>query len=207
MILMARGPKYNLPYRRRREQLTDYRKRAAYVLAQRPRMVVRTSNKHTTVQFIEAKLEGDLVLASAKSSELAKEYGWGFSTGNLPASYLTGLLAGKRAVEQGLQNAILDIGLRGASKGARVFGALKGALDAGVEIPHGEEVLPEESRLRGEHVSAYGKMLSEKERTGFQFSQYFSKKSGPEAIPLEFEKVKKKIVTLEKQARKMEKKK
>jgi large subunit ribosomal protein L18 len=170
-------------------------------------MVVRTSNQHTTVQFVEAKLEGDLVLASAKSSELTKEYGWGFSTGNLPASYLTGLLAGKRALDQGLQKAILDIGLKGSSKGARVFGALKGALDAGVEIPHGKEVLPEETRLRGEHISAYSKTLSEKEHTGFQFAQYSSKKSGPEVIPMEFEKIKERIATSEKQGQKTEKKK
>jgi len=204
---MTGGPRYNLPYRRRRKQLTNYKKRKAYILSQKVRMVVRTSNKHTTVQFIEAKPQGDVVLTGAKSSELAKLWKWSMGTGNMPASYLTGLLAGKRALGTGLRNANLDIGLRRASKGSRVFAALKGALDAGVEVPHEAEILPQESRIRGEHISTYGAALaSQKERVGFQFSRYLEKKGGPDTFLSEFDKIKQRIVSEEKESLKVEKK-
>ncbi len=204
---MAKGPRYNLPYRRRRKQLTNYKKRKAYVLSGKVRMVVRTSNKHTTVQFIEARPQGDVVLTGAKSSELMKQWKWNLGTGNMPASYLTGLLAGKRALGTGLQSAILDIGLRRASKGSKIFAALKGALDAGVDIPHGVEILPQESRIRGEHISTYGVALaSQKERVGFQFSRYLDKKGGPEIILSEFDKIKQRIIGEEKESLKVEKK-
>lgn len=191
---MAKGPRYNLPYRRRRKQLTDYRKRRAYILSDKPRMVVRTSSKHTTVQFVEAKPHGDVTLASAKSDELTKRYGWRLGTGNIPASYLTGLLAGRKALAQGLDSAILDIGTRGSSKGARVFSALRGALDAGVSIPHDKQILPEDSRIRGEHISAYQREVSsERERTGYQFSSYLKGKTEPEAIRTDFDKTRARI--------------
>jgi large subunit ribosomal protein L18 len=34
-----------------------------------------------------------------------------------------------------------------------VFAALKGVLDAGVEIRHGDDVVPDEDRLAGKHMS------------------------------------------------------
>jgi len=33
-----------------------------------------------------------------------------------------------------------------------VFAALKGMVDAGLEIPHGDSVLPEEDRINGAHI-------------------------------------------------------
>jgi large subunit ribosomal protein L18 len=157
-------------------------------------MVVRTSNKHTTVQFVEAKPHGDVTLASAKSDELTRRYGWRLGTGNIPASYLTGLLAGRKALTQGLDSAILDIGPRGSSKGARIFSALKGALDAGVNIPHDKQILPEDSRIRGEHISTYHRGISsESERTGYQFSSYLKGKTEPERIQTDFDKTKARI--------------
>jgi large subunit ribosomal protein L18 len=106
-----------------------------------------------------------------------------------------------------LQSAILDIGLRRASKGSKIFAALKGALDAGVDIPHGVEILPQESRIRGEHISTYGVALaSQKERVGFQFSRYLDKKGGPEIILSEFDKIKQRIIGEEKESLKVEKK-
>ena len=41
--------------------------------------------------------------------------------------------------------------------GARVFAALKGAVEAGLEIPHGEEILPSDERAKGAHIAAYNK--------------------------------------------------
>jgi len=78
---------------------------------------------------IEAKPDGDRVLASAHSSEL-KEFGWKGSCGNIPAAYLTGLLAGRRAKAGGISEAILDIGLYARGPGSRIFAAAKGALNA-----------------------------------------------------------------------------
>ena len=48
---------------------------------------------------------------------------------------------------------MLDIGLAASSNGNRVYAALKGMVDAGLEIPHGESVLPSEDRLMGRHIN------------------------------------------------------
>lgn len=199
---MVQNALYSMPHRRRREHRTDYKKRSALIMSDAPRMVVRLSNKHALVQFVQAKPQGDQVLAAAKSTELGK-FAWRYGGGNLPAAYLTGMLAGLRAIKKGLRKAVLDIGLRRVSKGARVFGALKGAVDAGVEVPHDEEILPSDTRIRGEHIAAYAEQLStdpEKYRT--QFSWYLSKKLKPEEIPSAFEKVREKIAGSEKSAKK-----
>ncbi len=148
---MAHGPRYKVAFRRRREGRTDYRQRARLLRAGVPRAVVRTSLRNTSVQFIEYDAKGDKVVAAAHSNELA-ESGWDKSTGNLPAAYLTGYLAGMRAKKKGVEEAVLDIGLKEPVKGAACFAVLKGILDAGVEVPHGEEVLPSEDRLKGKHI-------------------------------------------------------
>lgn len=69
---MATGPRYFVQFRRRREGKTDYYKRLKLIVSDKPRMVVRKSNKHITCQLVEAKLEGDNTLVAAHSSELAK---------------------------------------------------------------------------------------------------------------------------------------
>lgn len=148
---MATGPRYRVPFRRRREGRTDYRHRAALIKSGVPRAVVRKSNRHTRVQFIDFTDKGDVVLASAVSTELAG-LGWTCSGKSTPGAYLTGLLAGRRAVEKGIGEAVLDIGLREPTKGAVVFAALKGIIDAGVQVPHGEDMLPSEDRLVGKHM-------------------------------------------------------
>lgn len=148
---MATGPRYRVPFRRRREGRTDYRHRAALIKSGVPRAVVRRSNQHVRVQFINFTDKGDVVVASAVSTELEK-LGWTGSGKSTPGAYLTGLLAGKRAAEKGVGKAVLDIGLREPTKGAVVFAALKGIIDAGIEIPHGKDVLPSEERLSGKHM-------------------------------------------------------
>ncbi|MEM3054745.1 MAG: 50S ribosomal protein L18, partial [Candidatus Bathyarchaeia archaeon] len=153
---MAKNSRYCVPYRRRREGKTDYRKRKALVISGKPRLVVRGTLKNIAIQIVAAKPYGDEVLVSAHSREL-KNYGWKAPRGNLPAAYLTGLLCGFKAKAKGIKEAILDIGLRTPSKGARVFAALKGVLDSGLEVSHGEEKLPDEKRIRGEHIAQYAK--------------------------------------------------
>jgi len=150
---MARGAAYRVPMRRRREGRTDYRRRLHILRANSARVVVRTSLRNLTIQFAEFADTGDRVRASAVSVELG-EFGWTAPTGNLPAAYLTGLLAGKRAAAAGVQNAVLDLGRSVPAPGGRVFAALKGVLDGGVKVPHSAEVLPKDFRLTGQHINA-----------------------------------------------------
>lgn len=148
---MAHGPVYRLPFRRRREGRTDYRTRLALLKSRKPRVVVRRTSRNVTVQFAEFHPDGDRILAQATAQELAG-LGWGGSPTSTPAAYLTGLLAGMRAKEAGVEEGVLDIGRRRPTRGGRVFGALKGVLDAGVDVPHGDDVLPADERLAGAHL-------------------------------------------------------
>ncbi len=184
---MARGPRYKVPYRRRREGKTNYRKRLKLLLSRKPRLVVRITNRYVIAQIIEYHPEGDRVLVHVDSKELEK-YGWKGDANNTPAAYLTGLLVGKKALEKGIKEAILDIGLRSPTKGARVFAVLKGAVDAGMEIPHDPEIFPDESRIKGEHIAQYYKMKPE------MFSEYEKRGLSPADLPQHFEEVKSKIM-------------
>jgi large subunit ribosomal protein L18 len=147
----TQGPHYRVPFRRRREGRTDYRHRAHTLRAGVPRAVVRKTLNQTLVQLVVADATGDRVIASARSFDL-REFGWSAGAGNVPAAYLTGLLAGRRAKTNGITDAVLDIGLHKPSKGGRVFAALQGLLDAGLTIPHGEDIAPSAERIRGDHI-------------------------------------------------------
>jgi large subunit ribosomal protein L18 len=148
---MKQGPHFRVPFRRRREGQTDYRVRSRLLRSGKTRVVVRKTLNQTIVQFISVDPGGDKVLAAAQSLEL-KEHGWSAGTGNLPAAYLTGFLAGRRASAKGLKEAVLDIGVQRPSKGGRLFAALQGLLDAGVAVPHSPDVLPTKERVRGAHI-------------------------------------------------------
>lgn len=149
---MAKGPTYRVHFRRRREGKTDYRKRLKLLLSSRPRLVVRLTNKNVIVQVINYDPKGDRVVSSAISQEL-KKLGWKRGTKNLPASYLTGYLAARRALAKGVKSAVLDIGLCRPTAGARVFSALKGAVDAGMDVPHSDARVPSNDRIRGKHIT------------------------------------------------------
>lgn len=192
---MARGSSYRVPLRRRREGKTDYQARKALVLSGKPRLVARCALKNATAQIVVAKPYGDEVLASAHSRELKKKYGWKAPTGNVPAAYLTGLLCGLKAKAKGVEEAILDIGLIAPTRGARIFAALNGVLDAGVEVPHNEEKIIKE-RAEGTHIAKYGKSLaSDSEIYSAKFSKYLEQKVTPEKLPEHFAKVKADIVS------------
>ncbi len=193
---MATGPRYRVPFRRRREGKTNYRSRRALVLSRVPRLVVRLTLKHAIVQVIEAESIGDKVLVSAHSNELAKAYGWLSNRGNIPSAYLTGLLCGFKAMANGVDKAFLDIGLHIPSKGTRIFAALKGAVDAGVEVPHSEDILPDEGRISGKHIADYASQLSSDPEVYKQkFSKYLSEGSRPEQLSEHFSAVKAKITS------------
>jgi len=145
---MGETSNYEKPLNRRKDQKTDYEQRLQLIKSDKPRAVVRTSNNHTRVHISEYNPEGDENSAQTISKDL-EDYGWEHHTGNLPAAYLTGFLAGMRA---DTDEAVLDIGLRKDAREGRIFAAVQGMRDAGVEVPVGEEALPEESRMRGEHI-------------------------------------------------------
>lgn len=153
---MAKGPTYVVHYRRKRKKKTDYKKRLGLLKSGLPRLVVRKSNKHVIVQLVKYESEGDKVTASAHSKDL-KKFGWKYSTSNLPAAYLTGLLCGKRALNK-TKDAILDLGKQSLTKGSGIYAALKGAIDAGMNIPADESVFPPEARVSGEHIAAHKKI-------------------------------------------------
>jgi large subunit ribosomal protein L18 len=142
-------------------------------------------------QIIVATPEGDRTLLAATSKEL-KEYGWEAPCGNLPAAYLTGFLLGGKAKTRQIENSILDMGLKGATRGARTFAVLKGVLDAEVEVPHGEAVLPDDARIRGSHIAAYAETLAQAEVGAYEqrFATYLAVGVRPEKLPEHFQQVK-----------------
>lgn len=185
------------------------------------RLVVRFSNKNITVQVVYARLQGDFVLVSANSRELPR-YGIEHGLTNWTAAYATGLLAARRALTKlGLADkyegvaepdgtislteavegaprpfkAYLDVGLKRTSTGSRVFGALKGASDGGIFIPHSEKRFPgydtESKQLDAEvlkkyifggHVAEYMESLEEEDDERFkkQFASYLADGVGSE---------------------------
>jgi large subunit ribosomal protein L18 len=193
---MAKGPSHSVPFRRRREGKTDYKSRQALVLSEFPRLVVRGTSRHIIAQMIEADVIGDKVVVSVNSRELQEKYGWQGACGNIPAAYLAGLLCGYRAVISGIKEAVLDIGLQTPSPGARVFAALKGVIDTGIAVSHDEGILPDKSRISGQHIVDYANQLSANpdvyQKT---FSKYLSRELRPEQLSEHFSSIKEKIVS------------
>jgi|TARA_B100000315_G_scaffold213851_1_gene212011 large subunit ribosomal protein L18 len=139
-------------FRRRREGATDYRKRLALLKSGLPRAVVRVTNRQVLIQLTRFTMEGDQVVAAVSSQQLAG-LGWKGSGTSVPAAYLTGLLAARKAQAAGEAHAVLDIGRVTPTPGGRVFAVLKGLVDGGMEVPHSDSLYPGEERIRGEHIS------------------------------------------------------
>jgi large subunit ribosomal protein L18 len=158
-------------------------------------LVVRKTNTNMIVQLVNADIVGDRTVASAISDEL-ETFGWSASKGNLPAAYLTGLLAGRRGKERGVETAVLDLGLNPPIKGSRVYAALKGAIDAGIEVAHDPEILPDDSRLKGDHIVAAYKHFKADRGTANMFTQLTQKKVDVQTIPKQFETVKKRVLDI-----------
>ncbi len=189
------GPRWRVQFRRKREGRTDYRYRLRLLRSGKPRLVARISLKHATAQVVRATPQGDLTLASAHSKELEK-LGWKGCTSNIPAAYLVGMLCGHRALKVGVRECVLDIGMYDPTPQAKVFAVAKGALDAGLQIPHGEGVLPSDERIRGEHVAEYAAKLKEKGEKIYRsrFSAYLKRGLPPEQLPAHFNEIKQTIL-------------
>lgn len=153
-------PLLRRPPRRALNGHTNYRKRLRLVKSGKPRLVVRKSNKYVAVQLVESRRGGDYTALTVTTKTL-KKYGWQGGGKNIPASYLAGLLAGKIALSKGYREAIADFGMQTPHPRSRVFAAIKGAIDAGLNIKVSEEMLPPEERLEGAHITDYYKSIKE----------------------------------------------
>ncbi|XP_044729830.1 60S ribosomal protein L5 [Chrysoperla carnea] len=180
------------------------------------RLVVRLSNKDITCQVAYSRIEGDKILCAAYSHELPR-YGIQVGLTNYAAAYCTGLLLARRLLKKlGLDKlytgttdvtgdeyivepvengpaafrCYLDVGLSRTTTGARIFGAMKGAVDGGLNIPHSTKRFPgydaesksfnaevHRKHIFGVHVAEYMKELEENDPEAFkkQFSQYIKK--------------------------------
>lgn len=188
---MAHGSRYKVAFKRRREGKTDYGARLKLIGLDKHRLVVRITGNHTIAQIIDVELSGDDTLVSAHSQEL-KNMGWLGSGKNTSAAYLTGYLCGKKALKEGIEGAVLDMGLQSSTKGSKVYAVLKGAIDAGLEVPHKDVILPEEDRITGEHIVQYAQTLNKAEIEK-KFSQYLEKGLSPQDLPDHFQSIKEKI--------------
>jgi large subunit ribosomal protein L18 len=191
---MANGPKYRVPFRRRREGKTNYHLRLKLIKSNQLRLVIRQSTKNCIVSFNEAKIEGDRTLVFASSAQLAKKFDWKYNSGNLSSAYLTGYLAGLEAKKANIEKAILDIGVPIHKQ--RIWASLKGVIDAGIEIPHGD-IFDEqlEKRITGQHIKEYAEYLKNESQELYkkEFSAYIKNKVDPTKIVESFEKTKKEI--------------
>jgi len=198
------------------------------------RFIVRFSNKDVTCQIASAKIEGDVIIAAAYSHEL-KKYGMPLGLTNYAAAYATGLLLARRLLTKlnladkykGNTNvdgndynveeledgphpfrAYLDVGLHRTTTGAKIFAALKGATDGGLEIPHSvtrfvgyskeEKTLKADvlrSHIFGGHVAEYMKSLKEENPPKFQrqFGQYIKQGLSPDTMEAKWTAVHKAI--------------
>jgi large subunit ribosomal protein L18 len=119
------------------------------LIGKRDFITVKISNENTQVQIHKPEILGDKVIASAHSRFLIKK-GWNGSRKNIPAAYLTGYLAGKKALVKGEKDAILYSGADKYTQ--RMAAALKGVVDAGLQIPADPKSFPTEERIKGEHL-------------------------------------------------------
>ena len=119
------------------------------LMSKRDFISINITNENTQVQILKPEISGDKVIASAHSRFLLKD-GWKGSRKNIPAAYLTGYFAGKKALSKGVDNAIVYSGTRKYTQ--RMAAGVKGVIDAGIKVPSSEEIFPPEDRINGEHL-------------------------------------------------------
>ena len=95
-----------------------------------------------------------------------------------------------------MKECTLDLGKYNPIYQAKVFAVLKGALDAGLQIPHGEGVLPSDERIRGEHIAQYAAKLKDENEKAYRarFSAYLRRGLMPEQLPQHFNEIRQVIV-------------
>ncbi|MEK6841492.1 MAG: 50S ribosomal protein L18 [Nanoarchaeota archaeon] len=189
---MAINKKYTVPYKRKKLGLTNYKVRLRLISSKKTRLIIRKSLNNFIVQLADYNPKGDKIIKSFNCSIL-RTYGWRYCLGNLPSAYLLGLIVGFEAKKLKIKEAILDIGLNQSVKGSSIYTLLKGALDAGLIIPHNKEILPTEERINGKHISDYYNLLLE-DKKHKQFSKYLKNNVNPANMMKDFQEVKIKIL-------------
>jgi large subunit ribosomal protein L18 len=167
--------------RRRRQGLTDYRKRKRFLQSRMPRLVCRISNRYVSAAIVRVAEKGDVTLVSATSKELGK-LGWRYGLASVPASYLTGCLLAKKAAGLNVGEVALDIGLYTPTRGNRLFALAKACSDSGLKVTIDESVAPSEDRIRGEHIVK----LSEHQLGSRVFSRIRASGADIRSMPEEF---------------------
>jgi len=139
-----------LPRRRRLEAKTDYKARLSLLESNKPRLVVRKTNKYIISQIVISEKAQDKVVVGLTSKNLLNR-GWPKNLqGSLKsreAAYLLGLMLGKEALKKKINEAILDLGIHRNIKKGRIYAVLKGVVEAGLKVPHSSDVLPTEEFL------------------------------------------------------------
>ena len=193
---MAKDPRYKVKFRRYRNGKTDYRLRKEILKSGKIMFTPRPSLNGILVQIIMPKIGGDVIISSSSSRLLVKKFGWKYHTGNTPAAYLVGLIAGLEAIRKGVKEAVLYVGRYTITRGSRIFAAVRGAIDAGLNIVCNNEMLPSVERIRGLHIAKYAEKLQVENPTQYQrqFSKYISNNLSPADLPLHFDEIKLKIL-------------
>jgi large subunit ribosomal protein L18 len=177
--------------KRIRDDKTNYRKRAAILIGRHSFVTVKVSDQNVAAQVLKPTPTGDIVIASAHSRELEKQ-GWKGALNNLPACYLTGILVAKKALEEGVKNAVLYIGKDHFT--SRVAACMKGIVDGGVSMPVSEESLPEQERISGQHIAEYAASLKENQQEyNSRFSAILKNGLSPEDYPSHFQEIKSRL--------------
>ncbi|MCI3756280.1 60S ribosomal protein L5, partial [Escherichia coli] len=193
------------------------------------RFIVRFTNKDVICQVAYARIEGDVIVCAAYSHELPR-YGVKVGLTNYAAAYCTGLLLARRLLKKfkldeiykgkeeadgeefyvedeegqpGAFRAYLDIGLYRTTTGARIFGALKGAVDGGLDIPHSTKRFPgydaegqkynanvHRDYIYGKHVANYMEYMQGEDESMYQkqFSQYIKLNITPGSVEALYKK-------------------
>ncbi|MBR9679642.1 MAG: 50S ribosomal protein L18 [Candidatus Altiarchaeota archaeon] len=169
-----------MKFKRRRQGRTDYRRRLALLKSGKTRLVARKTLNNIIVQIVSYDPKGDKISITVDMASL-KKHGWAAGA-NTPAGYLIGFLLGKRAKKFKLGELVFDIGRHRATKGSKLFAVLKGAVDAGLKLPHDDAMFPSQDRISGKHIASY-------EAPEPVFKAYKSRKLDPKKIDAHFEKV------------------
>ena len=156
-------------------------------------MVVRKSLTSMIAQIVKYGSTGDQIVVSVGSSDL-KKTGWPYSCKNTPAAYLIGLLLAKKCKENGIKEAILDLGLYKSVPGSKIYAVLKGAIDNGLQVPFSDTILPKEDRVKGIHIQKYSDDIKEnQDERNKRFGGYIKNNADPSNISSVFEQIKSKI--------------
>lgn len=142
--------------RRRKENRTDYGKRFKMLKSEKPRIVFRKTNRYVVAQYV---LTGDKTQDKVElgvSSKMLLKHGWpeefAGSLKSITASYLTGLLIGKKIQKEKKATPIVDLGMIRNIHKTKTFAFLKGLVDSGLKIKHDAKTFPEDDRIEGKHL-------------------------------------------------------